>query len=42
MFIDQISNFDPLPMSERICLKIDNLPFVQVENDDEEITFNWS
>ncbi len=42
MFIDQISNFDPLPMSERICLKIDNLPFVEIENKDEEIILSWS
>jgi len=40
-FIEQISNFDPLPMSERICLKITNLPSISIENEEEAITVNW-
>ncbi|GAA5037180.1 alpha-glucosidase [Marivirga lumbricoides] len=40
-FIDQISNFDPLPMSERIFLQVENLPFIEIDNIDEFIVINW-
>ncbi|MFT4740480.1 MAG: alpha-glucosidase [Marivirga sp.] len=40
-FIDQISNFDPLPTSERICLEIKRLPYVEFDNEDHEIQISW-
>ncbi|MBK6267282.1 DUF5110 domain-containing protein [Marivirga sp. S37H4] len=41
-FMDQISNFDPLPMSDRICLQVENLPFIEIENQNEEILVSWA
>ncbi len=40
-FIDQISNFDPLPDAERINLKVSDLPQAIFDNSDTEIIVSW-
>ena len=40
-FIDQISNYDPLPENERINLKVDDLPFAIFDNMDGELIISW-
>ncbi len=40
-FIDQISNFDPLPENERINLKVNDLPNAIFNLDDDKIEINW-
>ncbi len=40
--MDQISNFDPLPNADRICLQVENLPYFEMENQDEEVLISWN